>query len=649
MISLDKISLNFGGFDLFKEISFLINPKDRIGLIGKNGAGKTTLLKVIKGIDAPTSGSIGIPKNTTIGYLPQQMKLSDVRTLKEETVLAFEELINIQHKITCLNTEISEVHDYHSDLYLKKLDCLNELNERFNILGGDNYEAELEQTLVGLGFERSDFNRHTSEFSGGWRMRVELAKLLLKKPDVFLLDEPTNHLDIESIQWLEDFLKNYNGAIVLVSHDKAFLDAVCNRTIEISLGKITDQKMNYSKFMTWKTEQREIQLAAYRNQQKQIEDIETFIERFRYKATKAVQVQSRIKQLGKINRIEIEEVDNSAFKISFPPAPRSGRVIVEARNISKSYDNLLVLNDIDFKIEHGEKIAFVGRNGEGKTTLARIIMQELEHEGELTLGHNVKIGYFAQNQAQLLNEGPTVFETIDQIAVGEVRTKIRDILGAFLFSGEDVDKKVKVLSGGEKTRLAMIKLMLEPVNFLVLDEPTNHLDIRSKEILKNALINFNGTVLVVSHDREFLDGLVNCVYEFRNKKAKQHLGGIYDFLEKKKIESLKELEINNNPRKIDKANNTKINSLQEISFQEQKEISRTISRLEKQIEKTEAEIQTIENESDELDRLLSAPDNLEDHTIFDKYELLKMQLKTAMEEWEKQHEELENWKMKKNW
>ena len=649
MISLDKISLNFGGFDLFKEISFLINPKDRIGLIGKNGAGKTTLLKVIKGIDAPTSGSIGIPKNTTIGYLPQQMKLSDVRTLKEETVLAFEELINIQHKITCLNTEISEVHDYHSDLYLKKLDCLNELNERFNILGGDNYEAELEQTLIGLGFERSDFNRHTSEFSGGWRMRVELAKLLLKKPDVFLLDEPTNHLDIESIQWLEDFFKNYNGAIVLVSHDKAFLDAVCNRTIEISLGKITDQKMNYSKFMTWKTEQREIQLAAYRNQQKQIEDIETFIERFRYKATKAVQVQSRIKQLGKINRIEIEEVDNSAFKISFPPAPRSGRVIVEARNISKSYDNLLVLNDIDFKIEHGEKIAFVGRNGEGKTTLARIIMQELEHEGELTLGHNVKIGYFAQNQAQLLNEGPTVFETIDQIAVGEVRTKIRDILGAFLFSGEDVDKKVKVLSGGEKTRLAMIKLMLEPVNFLVLDEPTNHLDIRSKEILKNALINFNGTVLVVSHDREFLDGLVNCVYEFRNKKAKQHLGGIYDFLEKKKIESLKELEINNNPRRTERLNGTKINSLQEFSFQEQKEINRTILRLEKQVEKTESEIQTIENESDELDRLLSAPDNLEGHTIFDKYELLKKQLKTAMEEWEKQHEELENWKMKKNW
>ncbi|HSO85679.1 MAG TPA: ABC-F family ATP-binding cassette domain-containing protein [Draconibacterium sp.] len=649
MISLDKISLSFGGFDLFKEISFLINPKDRIGLIGKNGAGKTTLLKIIKGIDAPTSGNIGIPKNTTIGYLPQQMKLSDSRSLKEETVLAFEELIKIQQKIARLNIEISEVHDYHSDLYLKKLDHINELNERFNILGGDNYEAELEQTLIGLGFERSDFNRHTSEFSGGWRMRVELAKLLLKKPDVFLLDEPTNHLDIESIQWLEDFLKNYKGAIVLVSHDKAFIDAVCNRTIEISLGKITDQKMNYSKFIQWKEEQREIQLAAYRNQQKQIEDIENFIERFRYKATKAVQVQSRIKQLDKIDRLEIEEVDNSAFKISFPPAPRSGRVVVDAKNISKSYGNLLVLNDIDFKIEQGEKIAFVGRNGEGKTTLARIIVQELNHEGELILGHNVKIGYFAQNQAQLLNEEITVFETIDEIAVGDVRTKIRDILGAFLFSGEDVDKKVKVLSGGEKTRLAMIKLMLEPVNFMVLDEPTNHLDIRSKEILKNALINFNGTVLLVSHDREFLDGLVNCVYEFRNKKAKQHLGGIYNFLEKKKIESLKELEINSISRKTEKANGAKINSLQEISFQDQKEISRNVTRLEKQIEKIEKEIETIEAESAELDKILSSSEKLEDHSIFDKYELLKQKLKTAMEEWEKQHEELEDWKLKKNW
>ena len=649
MISLDKISLSFGGFDLFKEISFLINQKDRIGLIGKNGAGKTTLLKIIKGIDAPTTGNIGIPKNTTIGYLPQQMRLNDSRTLKEETVLAFEELIRIQQKIAKLNTEISEHQDYHAESFLKKLDHITELNERFNILGGDNYEAQLEQTLIGLGFERSDFNRHTSEFSGGWRMRVELAKLLLKRPDVFLLDEPTNHLDIESIQWLEDFLKNYNGAIVLVSHDKAFIDAVCNRTIEISLGKITDQKMNYSKFIQWKEEQREIQLSAYRNQQKQIEDIEIFIERFRYKATKAVQVQSRIKQLDKIDRLEIEEVDNSALKISFPPAPRSGRVVVDAKNISKSYDKLLVLNDIDVTIEHGEKIAFVGRNGEGKTTLARIIMQELKHDGDLILGHNVKIGYFAQNQAQLLNEELTVLETIDEIAVGDVRTKIRDILGAFLFSGEDVDKKVKVLSGGEKTRLAMIRLMLEPVNFLVLDEPTNHLDIRSKEILKNALINFNGTVLLVSHDREFLDGLVNCVYEFRNKKIKQHLGGIYNFLEKRKIESLKELEINNISKKAVKSIVTKNNSELELSFNEQKEISKNITRLEKQVEKTEIEIQTIEKESAELDHLLSSSEKIDDHSIFGKYELLKTKLRTAMEEWEKQHEELEEWKLKKNW
>lgn len=634
---------------MFKEISFLINAKDRIGLIGKNGAGKTTLLKIINGIELPTSGGIGVPKNTTVGYLPQQMRLSDSRTLKEETVLAFEELIKIQKRVSQLNKEILEEHDYHSELYLKKLDHLTELNERFNLLGGDNCEAELEQTLMGLGFERSDFNRQTSEFSGGWRMRVELAKLLLKKPDVFLLDEPTNHLDIESIQWLEDFLKNYNGAIILVSHDKAFLDTVCNRTIEISLGKISDQKMNYSRFIDWKKEQREIQLAAYRNQQKQIEDIENFIERFRYKATKAVQVQSRIKQLDKIERLEIEETDNSAFKITFPPSPKSGRVVVDAKNISKNYDNLLVLNDIDLKIEQGEKIAFVGRNGEGKTTMARIIMQELGHRGELTLGHNVKIGYFAQNQAQLLKEDLTVFETIDEIAVGDVRTRIRDILGAFLFSGEDVDKKVKVLSGGEKTRLAMIKLMLEPVNFLVLDEPTNHLDIRSKEILKNALINFRGTVLVVSHDREFLDGLLNCVYEFRNKKVKQHLGGIYNFLEKKKIESLKQLETKTISKRNGNTNENKINTIKELSFQEQKEISRVIARLEKQVEKTETEILAIEDESAAIDKLLSSSEKLDDHSIFEKYEALKLKLKTAMAEWERQHEELGNWKLKKYW
>ncbi len=648
MISLDKIWLSFGGFDLFKEISFLINPKDRIGLIGKNGAGKTTLLKIIKGIDSPSMGAIGIPKNVTIGYLPQQMRHTDTRTLKEETTLAFEELIAIEKKISRLHDEIEGKHDYHSEQYLKKIDTVTELTERYQILGGDNYEAELERTLLGLGFERTDFSRHTSEFSGGWRMRIELAKLLLQKPSVFLLDEPTNHLDIESIQWLEDFLKNYNGAIVLVSHDKAFLNAVCNRTIEISLGKITDQKMNYSSFMDWKKEQREVQLAAFKNQQKLIDDTENFIERFRYKATKAVQVQSRLKQLEKIDRIEIEEEDNSAIRIAFPPAPRSGKVVVEAKNISKRYDNHLVLNDIDFLIEQGDKIAFVGRNGEGKTTLARIILDELKFDGHLKIGHNVKVGYFAQNQAQLLNEDLTVFDTIDQIAVGDVRTKIRDILGAFLFSGEDADKKVRVLSGGEKTRLAMIKLMLEPVNFLVLDEPTNHLDIRTKEILKNALIQFNGTLLVVSHDREFLDGLVNCVYEFRNKKIRQHLGGIYDFLQKKKIESLKELEIKAAAKKEEK-NSTAFVSASEISFKDQKEINKNISRLEKLIEKAEQEIEKLESESAALDKLLSSSETIEDHSVFEKYEGIKTSLKNAMENWETQHNELEMWKNKKNW
>ncbi len=649
MIALDKIYLNFGDFELFKEIGFLINQKDRIGLIGKNGAGKTTLLKIICGIDNPTSGIVSVPKDLKIGYLPQQMKLSDSRTLKNETKQAFEDLILIEKKISHLNSEIAEDKNYHSEQYLAKLDKITELNERFHLLGGENYEAQLEQTLLGLGFLRKDFNRPTSEFSGGWRMRVELAKLLLKRPNVLLLDEPTNHLDIESIQWLEDFLKNYKGAVVLVSHDKAFLNAICNRTIEISLGKITDQKMNYSKFIEWKKEQREIVLAAYRNQQKMIEDTEKFIERFRYKATKAVQVQSRIKQLEKVDRIEIEEEDTAAIKINFPQAPRSGKVVVDAKNISKNYGHNQVLNDIDIKIENGDKIAFVGRNGEGKTTLARIIMQEIAFEGELEIGHNVKIGYFAQNQAQLLNEELTVFETIDEIAVGEIRTRIRDILGAFLFSGEDADKKVKVLSGGEKTRLAMIRLMLEPVNFLVLDEPTNHLDMRSKEILKNALKNFSGTILVISHDREFMDELVNCVYEFRNKKIKQHLGGIYDFLQKKKIESLKELEVKNGIPKSLNSSHSKNNSSSGLNFEERKEISRNISKTEKQVLVTEDEIHRLEKQSEELHQLLSSPEKIEDETVFRQYEKVKNKLHDLLERWEIENNELENWKMKKNW
>ncbi len=649
MISLDKINLSFGGFELFKEISFLINPKDRIGLIGKNGAGKTTLLKIITKQDNPTSGVIGIPKDTTIGYLPQQMNLTNTRTLKNETVLAFNELIQLEKEISRINSIIAESEDYHSKSYLKNLDYITELHERYSLLGGENYEAELEKTLLGLGFERTDFDRQTSEFSGGWRMRIELAKLLLQKPDVFLLDEPTNHLDIESIQWLEDFLRNYKGAVVLVSHDKTFLNAVCNRTIEISLGKIADQKMNYSKFIIWKEEQREVQLAAYRNQQKMIEDTEKFIARFRYQATKAVQVQSRVKQLEKLDRVEIEEVDNSALKLNFPPAPRSGRVVVSAKEISKSYGDNLVLNDIDLTIENGEKVAFIGRNGEGKTTLARVIMNELKHEGKLILGHNVKIGYFAQNQAQLLNNNLTVFETIDEIAVGEIRTKIRDILAAFLFRGEDIDKKVKVLSGGEKSRLAMIRLMLEPVNFLILDEPTNHLDMRSKEILKNALIQFDGTVVLVSHDRDFLDGLVNCIYEFRNKKAKQHLGGIFDFLQRKKIESLKEIEVkktNGSNRSIKKV--TK-NSPDNLSFEQRKEVSKSILRLDKLVVTTEKEIASIEKEIEDIDNILSSPEKIEDTSVFQKYDALKILLNQTMEKWEKQHEELEAWTNKKTW
>ena len=648
MVSVDKINLSFGGFELFKGISFLINPKDRIGLIGKNGAGKTTLLKIITGKENATSGSVVIPKDTSIGYLPQQMKIVDKRTLKEETTLAFEELIHLERKIARLNTEIAESENFESENYLNNLDLISELNERYQMLGGDNYEAELEQTLLGLGFERSDFNRMTSEFSGGWRMRVELAKLLLKKPDVFLLDEPTNHLDIESIQWLEDFLKTYSGAVVLVSHDRTFLDAVCNRTIEISLGKITDQKLNYSQFIVWKKEQREVQLAAYRNQQKMIEETERFIERFRYKASKAVQVQSRIKQLDKLDRLEIEEEDNSALKLNFPPAPRSGKVVVSAKNISKSYGKLEVLKDIDLTIEKGEKVAFIGRNGEGKTTLARIIMNELEHEGAMQLGHNVKVGYFAQNQAQLLNDELTIFETIDEIAVGEIRTKIRDILAAFLFRGEEIDKKVKVLSGGEKSRLAMIRLMLEPVNFLILDEPTNHLDMRSKEILKNALANFTGTVLVVSHDRDFLDGLVNCVYEFRNKKAKQHLGGIFDFLYRKKMESLKEIELKNSAAKNIKRE-TKVKLDNEPTFEEKKEINRNISRLEKKVVQTEEKIASLEEEIEEMDKTLSLSEQLNDHSIFEKYEKCKADLEAILHNWESEHEELEKWQTKKTW
>lgn len=648
MISAEQVKLSFGGFDLFKGISFIVNPRDRIGLVGKNGAGKTTLLKVLAGIQKPSEGVVSSSKDTTLGYLPQTMKINDTSTLFKETQTAFKKVLDLKKEIDQLNVLLTERTDYNSEEYHNLIQRITDLNDHYSIIGGQNYIAEIEQTLIGLGFQRSDFTRHTSEFSGGWRMRVELAKLLLLKPDIFLLDEPTNHLDIESIQWLEDFLKNYNGAVVLVSHDRAFLDNVTNRTIEISLGKIYDFKTNYSKYVELRAERKEHQLSAFRNQQKMIQEAEDFIERFRYKATKAVQVQSRIKQLDKIEIIEVDEEDNQSLNLKFPPAPRSGKIVVEAKSLSKSYGANNVLNEIDIIIEQGEKIAFVGKNGEGKTTLAKIITSELDHKGHLKIGHNVKIGYFAQNQADLLAEDLTVLETIDRVAVGDVRSKIRDILGAFMFSGVTVDKKVKVLSGGERTRLAMIKLMLEPVNFLVLDEPTNHLDMKSKDILKKALIEFSGTLLVVSHDREFLDGLVNCVYEFRDKKIKQNLGGIYDFIQKKKIESLKELEsVNKRPINEVVSNQTTANEDQ-ISFTEKKEINKQITKLEKQINSIEDDISVLEEEIETINLKISDPLNT-DNSLYSDYEKDKTKLENKYSEWEQVHKELDSWRLKKTW
>ena len=649
MISVEQVKLNFGGFELFKGFSFIINPRDRIGLVGRNGAGKSTLMKVIAGQQATTEGQVVVPKNVTVGYLPQTMLVTNDHNVIEETQKAFGHIIEIEKELEKLNLELAHRDDYESDEYHKIIQKVTDLTERYNLLGGHSYMADLEVTLTGLGFNRSDFTRMTSEFSGGWRMRIELAKLLLRKPDVFLLDEPTNHLDIESIQWLEDFLKTYSGAVVLVSHDKAILDAVTNRTVEISLGSIYDYKANYSIYVELRAERREQQLSAFRNQQKMINDTEDLIERFRYKATKAVQVQARIKQLDKIDRIEIDEEDNSALNIKFPPAPHAGRIIVEVKDLSKSYGSLQVLSNIDLLIENGQKIAFVGKNGEGKTTLARVILNELESTGLCKLGHGVKVGYFAQNQANLLDGEKTVLETIDSVAVGDVRTKIRDILGAFMFSGDDVEKKVKVLSGGERTPLAMIKLMLEPVNFLVLDEPTNHLDMRSKEILKEALRNFDGTVLVVSHDREFLDGLIDIVYEFRNKKIVQHLGGIYEFIRKRKLENLKELERKTTNTSISAPGAKISNANNELSFEEKKEINRTITRIEKKIEENEKIISNLEAEIEAFDLKLSNPDAQMDHSVFEQYEKLKQKLETTVNEWENLHEELDEKQALKTW
>lgn len=584
MVSVDNLKVEFGVTPLFEDVSYVINKRDRIALVGKNGAGKSTMLKILAGIQAPTSGSVSVPRDVTIGYLPQVMILSDKHTVMEEAEMAFEHIFDLQASIERMNQELADRTDYDSENYHKLIEKFTHDNERFLMMGGTNYTAEIERTLMGLGFSREDFNRPTSEFSGGWRMRIELAKLLLRRPDVLLLDEPTNHLDIESIQWLENFLKTSAGAVVLVSHDRAFINNVTNRTIEISCGHIYDYKVAYDEFVVLRKERREQQLRAYENQQKQIQDTEDFIERFRYKATKAVQVQSRIKQLEKIVPIEIDDEDNSALRLKFPPAMRSGNYPVICDGVKKVYGSHLVFHDVTLTINRGEKVAFVGKNGEGKSTLVKCIMDEIPYEGKLTIGHNVQIGYFAQNQAQMLDENLSVFDTIDYVAKGDIRLKIRDILGAFMFGGEASDKKVKVLSGGERSRLAMIKLLLEPVNFLILDEPTNHLDMRSKDVLKEAIKEFDGTVIVVSHDREFLDGLVTKVYEFGGGVVKEHIGGIYDFLQKKKIESLNELQLSASPTvSATKKEEPETVSENKLSYEAQKELNKKIRKLEKRI------------------------------------------------------------------
>jgi ATP-binding cassette subfamily F protein 3 len=640
MVSVQDISVSFGSFDLLTNVSFLINDQDRIGLAGKNGAGKSTLLKIISGHQSPSSGVIDMSKDVSIGYLPQQMKVDDTTTVMNETITAFSELIGLSEEIEYCGSEIARREDYDSADYLKLCDHLTVVEERYRMLGGTNYMAEAELTLLGLGFERKDFERPTSELSGGWRMRIELAKILLRKPSLFLLDEPTNHLDIESIQWLETFLAGYSGAVVLVSHDRAFLDMVTKRTIEISLGKIYDYKASWSKYLILREERREQQLASFRNQQKMIEDTEKFISRFRYKATKAVQVQSKIKQLDKVDRLEVDEEDKSSINLRFPPAPRSGTVVVEAEGLSKKYGSLTVLNKIDFKIQRGEKVAFVGRNGEGKTTLSKIIIDELDWTGNLKIGHNVKIGYFAQNQDVLLDETRTVLQTIDDIAKGDIRTKIRDLLGAFLFRGDDVEKKVKVLSGGERARLALVKLLLEPTNLLVLDEPTNHLDMRSKDILKQALIKYDGTLIVVSHDRDFLDGIVGKVYEFKHNKIKENIGGIYDFLRKKKIENLKDIE---------KKDKIKFEFIQENpssnkqKYLEKKEYERNLRKLRKRLEESETIIEKLEAEIIAVDKSFMEPGNSTDahETDYIKYKELKEQLNEEMNKWALYSQEVE--------
>ena len=677
MISLDNLTVSYGGWTLFDNISFLINPKDRIGLVGKNGAGKTTLLRIITGEQQPTSGAVTLNGDCTIGYLPQTMRVADTTTLVEETAKAFEEVLRLEAEIDALTREIAERTDYESAAYEQLLHRLNDAQDHYHILGGETRDADIEKTLLGLGFKRSDFGRATSEFSGGWRMRIELAKLLLRRPSIFLLDEPTNHLDIESIQWLEEYLRGYNGAVLLISHDRAFLDNVTNRTVELSLGKIYDYKVSYSKYVVLRAERRAQQLAAYENQQRMIEKTEEFIEKFRYKPTKSNQVQSRIKQLERLERLEVEEEDLATLNIKFPPAPRSGQIVAEIRDAGMSFGEKHVFSGANFTIGKGDRIALVGRNGEGKTTLARMLVGQLTPtEGSVRLGANVNIGYYAQNQDDLMDGEFTVYDTLDRVAVGDIRTRLRDILGAFLFRGEDIDKKVKVLSGGERARLAMARMMLEPRNLLVLDEPTNHMDMRSKDILKNAIMKYDGTVVVVSHDREFLDGMVEKVYEFRDGGVKEYLGGIYYFLEKRKIESLREIErrdpspkgaaakgaagndsgagsaagrgaagtkaaAKSGPVKSAAAEEpAKAVSAGKASYEQRKEQEKLLRKLRRNVETIEAELADIEKRIAEYDARFAAA-TAYDEADYKAYNELKTRYDRQMHEWEKASYELE--------
>lgn len=633
--------MEFGVTPLFEDVSFVINKKDRIALVGKNGAGKSTMLKILAGLQRPTEGTVAVQRGVTIGYLPQVMVLSDTRTVMEEAERAFEHIFEMQNRLQQMNQELADRTDYDSKEYHDLIERFTHENERFLMMGGANYKAGIERTLMGLGFSPSDFHRPTSEFSGGWRMRIELAKLLLRHPDVLLLDEPTNHLDIESIQWLENFLKTEPGAVVLVSHDRAFINNVTNRTIEISCGRIYDYRVPYDEFVVLRKERREQQLRAYENQQKEIKDTEEFIERFRYKATKAVQVQSRIKQLEKIVPIEIDEEDTASLHLKFPPAIRSGNYPVICENLKKAYGAHVVFHDVDLTIRRGEKVAFVGKNGEGKSTLVKCIMDEIPYEGKLTIGHNVQIGYFAQNQAQLLDENLTVFDTIDRVAKGDIRLKIRDILGAFMFGGEASDKKVKVLSGGERSRLAMIKLLLEPVNLLILDEPTNHLDMRSKDVLKDAIREFDGTAIIVSHDREFLDGLVTKVYEFGGGLVKEHIGGIYDFLQKKQIDNLNELQLSSSPSVSKGKEEKEPASEGRLSYEAQKDLNRKIRKLEKQVESLETSIGDMEQQVAQLEERMATPEGASDMKLYEAHQALKKQIAEAEAEWENVSLELE--------